>query len=775
MAKALLIAEKPDLMRHVKAVYDKYGYKDIIEFESFAGHTMTLQTPEMYNSEWGGKWRLDNLPMIPEKFKYIPSKDKISIYNRIKEKIKKGNYDYLINCCDPAREGNNIFYSFYESLGCDLPVKRMWHSDLTEGELKRALNNLRDDLNEPELKNLTIASKLRADFDWLTGLNFTRVLSVKGKKLCNVGRVMTPTLKIIVDRELELRNFVPKDFWEIEATFDGYKGSYYTDEGKGQFFNKAKAESIIKPLGKKGIVQSVEQKKEIKYAPRLHSLADLQNEANKVYGYTMQETLGLVQNLYEKKILSYPRTDSSYVTKAIAKDFKTILSALLNVPELKDVATSVMNDTKTLLDIVSNKRYVDDKKVSDHYAIIPTGEDFVFASLDTKEKNIILLVGKRLLSIFLKPMTSNKTNIETNVDGAIFKTIGSVLIDKGFTALYNSNFNNNMLPPLKKGDEVDVKSIDLVGKKTSPPQRYTDETLNKSMENAGKFVDDDELKEVLKESKGLGTPATRCGIVEKLVTLEMVERKKKNFYATDYGISIIESLGDFEITSPELTGIWEQKLREIEMCKYDPNKFKSEMIEYVRESTEKLKNFSVSIDSNQESLGKCPICGKNVIEGKDYYLCTGYKKTCEFIIPKQMLGAKIPKTEVKKILAGKETKEFSFKNKEKSWKCGLVYSPENKSVVFATFKDKDKDLGKCPICGEPIKEGKNYYMCSKYRNGCNFIFNKEYSGTKLSDKDVKALMKNKKIRKTFTWKSGKKGEANLVVKNGKVEFDFSKN
>lgn len=774
MARALLIAEKPDLMRHVKSAYDKYGHKDIIEFESFAGHTMTLQTPEMYNSEWGGKWKLDNLPMIPNEFKYMPTKDKLSLYKRIKDKIKKGNYDYLINCCDPGREGNHIFHSFYETIGCKLPVKRMWHSDLTENELKRALNNLRDDINEPELKNMTIASKLRADFDWLTGLNFTRVLTVKGNKLCNVGRVMTPILKIIVDRELELRNFIPKDFWEIEATFDGYKGTYYTKDGKGQFLDKSKAENVIKPLGKKGFVQSIEQKKEVRYAPRLHSLAELQNEANKVYGYTMQETLGIVQNLYEKKILSYPRTDSSYVTKAIAKDFRTVLSALLNISELKQVATKVMNDTKILSDIVSNKRYVDDKKVSDHYAIIPTGEDFVFSNLDTKEKNIVLLVGKRLLSIFMKPMTSNKTNIETNVNGAIFKTTGSILVDKGFTELYNATFNNNTLPLLKKGDEVNVKSIDLIGKKTSPPQRYTDETLNKSMENAGKFVEDEDLKEVLKEAKGLGTPATRGGIVEKLVILKMVERKKKNFYATDYGISIIQSLGDFDITSPELTGIWEQKLREIEACKYNPKQFRDEMVEYVKDSTEKLKNFSVTLDSSEESLGKCPICGRNVKEGKSYYFCSAYKKGCDFIVSKDMFGAKISKTEIKKILVGKETKEFTFKNKGKSWSCKLVYSPIEKKVVFANSSNsKSKDLGKCPVCGEPIKEGKTYYMCSKYKDGCNFIFNKEYSGSKLTEKDVKTLMDKKKIRKKFTWKSGKSGEANLIVKNGKVEFDFS--
>lgn len=770
--RALLIAEKPDLKRHVEAVYKKYGHKDIIDFESFAGHTMTLKDAKEYDEKWS-KWNIDNLPMIPEHFKYKVAKGKEDIYKRIRKKIKDGNYDYLINCCDPGREGEHIFFSFYEGIDCKLPVKRMWHSDLTENELKRALNNFRDE-NEPELKNMIIASKLRADFDWLTGINFTVAFTLKtgAEKPCSVGRVMTPTLKIIVDRELELKNFVSKDFWEIEGKFDGYTGTYYTEDGKGQFLDKAKAESIIKSLGKKGIIESIEKKKEVKYAPKLHSLAELQNEANKVYGYTMQETLGLVQKLYEKKILSYPRTDSSYVTKSIAKDFGIILSAVLNVAEYKDIAQSIINNKAVLTSIINNKRYVDDKKVSDHYAIIPTGEDFVFSSLPQNEQNIVRLVFKRLLAIFLPPLTLNKTNIVTKVDDAIFKTTGSVLVDKGFTILYGTQINDNTLPNLNKGDSISVKSIDLIAKKTSPPARYTDETLNKSMENAGKFIDNEELKEVLKEAKGLGTPATRGGIVEKLVNLNMIERKKKNFYATDYGVSIIQALGDFEITSPELTGVWEQKLRQIEACSYNPNQFSKEMIEFVKCATEKLKSLNCVVDSCENSIGKCPECGKSIKEGKSYYFCCGYKKDCDFIVAKNILGAKISKTELKKLIEGKQTKVLKFTKNEKEWSCPLVYSKTNKKIEFVMSNSSNKDLGKCPCCGKPMKEGKSYYYCSDYKKGCNFIFNKEMSGFKFKEKDVKELLANKKIKRKFIWKSGKQGEATLVIKDNMVKFDF---
>ena len=777
MARALLIAEKPDLMRHVKAVYDKYGHKDIIDFESFAGHTMTLQSPEKYNAEWGGKWVLTNLPMIPSKFYYEPSKDKISLYNRIKDKIKHGNYDYLINCCDPGREGQHIFFSFIDSLNVNLPCKRMWHNDLTEPELHRALTNLRDE-KEPELVNMTKASKLRADFDWLTGLNFTRVLSIKANigKACNVGRVMTPTLKLIVDRELELLNFKPKDYWEVEATFDGYKGSYYTEEGKGQFLDKEEANRLISKLGKTGIVESVEQKKELKYAPRLYSLSSIQNDANKIYGYTMQETLGIVQELYEKKILSYPRTDSEYVTKAIAKDFTSIIKATKSIPDLVNIADRVLSDKAKISSMVNDKKYVDDKKVSDHYAIIFTGATFDIGRLTPKQVNIVNLVARRLLAIFLPPIASNKTNIVTTIDGEIFKTTGSVLLDEGFSILYGASFNDNVLPNVKKGDVVGVKSVDLIAKKTSPPLRYTDRTLNISMENAGRFVDDDELKEVLKEAKGLGTPATRGGIVEKLVDLQMIERKKKNFYATDFGISIIKSLGDFEITSPELTGIWEQKLRKIEECNYEPSLFEKEMIEYVKEATSKLKNFNIVIDNSEDSIGKCPVCGKNVKESKDYYICNAYKKGCNFIVPKTLFGAKIGKTDIKNLLAGKPTKELSFKKDDKSWKCKLMFDAKEKKVVFAgnNSTSNAKDLGVCPICGKPLKSSSKYFMCSEYKSPCTFLVAKELMGAKITDNDFKKLLKGDLVRKKFTWKSGKSSEASIKLnKDGKIEFVFN--
>jgi len=470
MAKALLIAEKPSLMREVMAVYNQFGHKDNIVFKSFAGHTMTLKEPQDYKEEWSGKWDFSVLPMIPDEFKYKPSKDKIDMFKNLRDEIKNGNYDYIINCCDPGREGEHIFYSFYDSIGCKLPVKRMWHKDLTEAELKRALDNLRDG-NETSLKNMTTASKYRAYFDWLIGLNGTRAVSLISKRTIRVGRVMTPVLKIIVDRELELKNFIPKDFWEIEGDFGEYKGIYFDDknENETKFLNKTKAEKLVKALGNEGKIVNVEKKKETK------SLQELSNEANRVFGYTMAQTLQTAQSLYEKKILSYPRTDSAFLTTAIAKDFKKHLKSILSVPELKDKASEIISNTTVIQAVGKNKKYVDDSKVTDHNAIIPTGVDVDLYKLTEKEKNIFTLVCRRLLAIFLPPLVSNKTIITTDNNGHKFNTVGSVLVNIGYMELYNYKSNNNILPDVKRGDVLSFKGAKLIAKKTAPPARYNDE------------------------------------------------------------------------------------------------------------------------------------------------------------------------------------------------------------------------------------------------------------------------------------------------------------
>ena len=744
--KALLIAEKPSLMRDVKAVYDKYGFTDTIEFASFVGHVVSLEEPDAYCKEWGSR-DISVLPMIPDKFKYKPIERSKDVFNNLVKKIKDGHYDYLINCCDPAREGNGIFYNFYNYIGCKLPVMRMWHNDVTEGELNRALTNLRDDLKDPFLVNLTASSQLRANFDWLIGMNFSRAFSHIAHANAPIGRVMTPILKIIVDRELEITNFKPKDFWEVEAEFKAkngsYKGVYFHDEGT-QILDKKEADKIIKSLSNSGEITSVEEKNDIRYAPSLHSLALLQNEANETYGYTMAKTLELTQALYEKKLLSYPRTDSSFITKNVAKEFKKVLSPLKDIKELEPYVSKVLADNSLLSSTASNTKYVNDKKVSDHYAIIPTGKSPDFNKLSKDEINIYTLVCKRILSIFMPPAKFKKTTIITNDNGHSFKTLGSVVEDLGYLNLYSSNSKDVILPKVKKGDGVELNSTNLLTKTTKPPVRYFDKTLNLSLENAGKFVDENELKDILKVSKGIGTPATRGGIIEKLVDKKMIERtgkgKIKYFKATDYGMSIIQALGDISLTSPMLTAEWEKKLREIEACKYSPDDFRKEMVEYIKVTTNEFKSLSANIQSNSSKvIGTCPKCKKPIIEGKKGYGCSGYKEGCTFVIWKEAFGTKISKENAVKLLKGETTAELSCKKKDGTTYKSKFKLDENFELTFAGRES----IGKCPKCGSDLIEGKKGYGCSGYKNGCDFVIWKESYGTKFTKATLKTLLNGK--------------------------------
>lgn len=793
MARALLIAEKPDLMRNIRDAYNKKGHPDTIEFKTFVGHTMGLKMPADYTSEWE-KRHMDNLPMIPDKFEYKPTPDKIAIYKELKDEVLSGRYDYIINACDPGREGQHIFFSFYDSIGATLPVKRMWHADLTTEELSRALNNLLDE-KSPRLTNMKDASKLRAFFDWLVGMNYSSGFSLVANNNISAGRVMSPVLKIVVDRELEIQNFVSKPFWNIESDFGNYKGMFQAkkdDEFETNFDKKAEAEAFIKARSSSGFVKQVDQKKQTQKAPQLFSLQTLSTQASKNFGYSMSETLKITQGLYEKKLVSYPRTDSPYLTSAISKSFAKLLKPLLKVPSVKDRVGDVMKDNATLTRIQKDKMYVDDKKVTDHYAITPTGLDPVWDKLTQKEQNIYELIAKRFLAIFLPPLITNKTKIITDIDGFDFVSNGSVLVDKGFTELYGYNPKDSNLPALSKGDKVTVKEFNLLEKKTTAPARYTDGTLGQAMENAGRFVDDKDMKSVLRESKGIGTPATRGSIVDKLVNKNMIGYKKKALYATEYGISLIQALDGHDVTSVEMTAEWEGKLKDVEDGTLTSAQFYQEMIDYITKSTNDIKSMKLTVQGSSytqkkgkngvgEVIGKCPKCQSEVKVGKTYYLCEHYKESCDFIFGRKQWGVNVTKTEAKKILAGKPTKKLKFKNNGKEWEDSLVYDDKSGRVVSSfTLGGQSsggqknstvKATGVQTAKGEEIKSNTYYF----YTDESGFKVPKEIWGVKLTEQDAKDLMDGKELpAKEFTWKSGKRSKAKLSYDQGthKVKYNF---
>lgn len=786
--KALLIAEKPSLARDIKSVYESMSYPDDITFIALRGHILELKMPEEYDTTWGKPWNLTALPMIPEKFEYnVKVKD---VYKQVKDEIMSGKYDYIINACDAGREGEAIFYTVYKHIGKKMPVKRFWASDTTPATVEKALNNLIDD-RDTSLTALKASSQYRAYFDWLLGMNLSRAITLKTGTLIPCGRVMTPTLGIVVQRELEILNFKSTDYWELEADFKKYNGMWFDkDTNDNRFLDKSKAEKLMSKLSKSGIVEDIEKKKETEFAPTLHSLLELQKEANKVYGYTADVTLSIAQVLYEKKkLLSYPRTESRYLPKNLGAMIPQHIKCLEDISEVKGFVSKILGDTKRVNSIVSNKKYVDDKKVTDHHAIIPTNMRPKLAELSKDERNIYMLVVRRFLSIFLDPYVTNKTTIITKVDDERFKTSGKTLVDLGYRAIYSSKNKDDVIPDVKKGEIVSVESLNLIAKQTTPPSRYNDSSLLQSMQNAGRFIDDEKLQSVLKESAGLGTSATRADVIKKLVDRKMFERKGKTIFPTDFGMKIIEILNGQDIISPELTAVWENKLAEIEAERYDIRKFYEEMINYTKLTTERfISEITTTLPNDKfETIGICPKCNSDVIVGKKFYLCTNYKnedksKECDFIIGKKFSGANISKTEVKKLLTGKETKELEFTwNSGKKGKAKLKVNDEgkldfifhNKTNKTSSTPSTNEIIGKCPKCNKDILDTANYYKCESYKDGCDFIISKTIRDAEISKADAINLISGKETKQLeFVWKSGKKGKAKLKLNGSKLDFIF---
>jgi len=779
--KALLIAEKPSLAREIAKVYHTMStYPDIIEITNFAGHVVGLQNPRDYGvykgKDWADKkWSWDMLPIIPDDFLYKVSPDKIKMYQDLKNKIELGNYDYIINACDPDREGNHIFQLFYDLSGCTLPIKRFWTNDLTETSIKNALENLRyeGDGKLPDLRHLTEAAILRAQFDWLCGMNFTVAASLQMKKTAKIGRVKTPTLAILAKREEELANFKPVTTYELEAEYkEGFTGVLFDEDGNVRFQKKEDSEDILKKLNpNQAIVQSIDTKREKTNAPQLYKLADLQVEGSKYFGYNADKVLEIAQSLYEKKILSYPRTDCRYIGTSLTKSFPKLLDTISSLTEIKTEALSI---TKTDMErVAKNSRYVSDKelKKSGHYALVPTDKKPDFSKLTIEETNILTLVYKRFLALFLPPMETDKTVIVTENNGYTFKTTGKVLIEKGWTAIYKTTSVDTLLPPVKKGQLVNILKFNLAEKVSTPPPRYTEGSLILAMENPSKFLHDETLKDIIKEKQGIGTPATRAGIIAQLISDGYIVKKKGKgkaelIYVEPAGMLVYNNTKDKDFSSVDMTGIWEEKLSEVEQGNLSSSDFDKEMRTYVLKSLDDIKISKMKTGglTSATVIGKCPKCGGNVVIGKTYYLCENYKDTCDFIIKKTLLGANITETECKKLLAGKETKELTLKKDDKKWKSKLVI--KNGKVEFAN-KVNNKEIT-CPKCGKTMTINQYGAFCESG----DIKLSRNLKGAKFNDEQLMSLLKGETIEETFTWSSGKSSKAKVKLEDGKPKFEF---
>ena len=679
--KTLLIAEKPSVARDIASVLGRFDKKDgFLENGEYVvswafGHIVSLAAPEEYDPVLK-KWSLASLPVLPEEFKLTVTEKKQ--FGFLKKLLLRKDISSVINACDAGREGELIFRWIYKAANTRLPIRRLWLSETTPAAVREALKTARDGR---EYENLYAAAEVRAQADWIVGINSTRAFTVKHGELFSVGRVQTPTLALIVQREREIRDFRVDPFWQVSATFETDKGEKYQGlaivNDDNRFADEATAKRCADRVTKTGTVEKVQYTEKSELPPTLFNLNDLQREVNKLFGMTAAKVLETAQSLYEKKLITYPRTDSRHLTESLAGTLaKRIATAL------KDTPCSFFPSPVPAL----TKRHVDGSKVSDHHAIIPT-EVLAPAGLGDAEKKIYDLVCRRFLAIFLPPAKYRVMEVVTGA-GERFQSKGKSVISPGWRRFYSYKEEDKedevSLPNLVNGQAVEVAKVKVLKKETKPLARYTDATLLSAMENAGRFVDDKELASTLKKTGGIGTPATRASILERLIKVGYVLRQKKTLVPTAKGETLIDLVPD-SLKTPETTAVWEDGLLQIEQAKVGPVSWlegiKKLIIEVVGVAKDQEKSKAVS---SHEVIGRCPVCGNDVVEGRKGFGCSGWREGCKFVIWKEILKKKITLKQAQDLLTKKKTGIIrGFKSKEgKDFDAALILTAGGK-VEFA--------------------------------------------------------------------------------------------
>lgn len=712
--KLLLIAEKPSLMRELKEVYTnhKNEINYDIDFMALAGHVCKYGNPNDYE-QWNKKWiEMDSyLPMVPEKWKINVMPDKKSLYLSIKEQIEKNNYDGLICATDADREGNLIFYLLEAKLNKKLKTYRFWVNDLTERAILKSYHNMVDLHKDKFQQDLTYASILRSRFDWLVGMNISVAATLKSNMLMKIGRVKTPTLKLVYDNSKAIDEFVPKTTFGVICSYkQGFTGTLINENGEVSFEKEQDAKDLISKLKDTAKIKSIEKRIVKTIAPALFKFSDLQVFANKSNGYSAEKTLELVQSLYEKKIVSYPRCDCRVISTETTKDFPQMLRAVGAIPELALYIPTI--NSNAFAAVAKSKKYVDDAEVnkSSHTALVPTGIIPKLESLTSDEKAILKIIFTRFLSIFLPPLEEEKTILLTENNGYTFKSNGKAVLNKGYTVLLNKNAEDNILPTgLKENQILDVTKLAPNEKVTTPPARLTQGELVALMENINRLIENKELKEIMKESKGIGTPSSRGSIISSLINDGYIEVKKSKktdqLYISEKGKQYIENLNGFEVVSPELTAEWEGKLKKVEHGEMNSKQFSDEMLAFLKLNIKKIKETQMSrvlngkASENRPVIGKCPRCGKDIIETEKAFSCTGWKDEpqCKFSIWKsnKFLAAskkKLTAAKVKKLLSDGFYFEKSLTSKSgKKYDAKIQMEDTGEFIILKPVFGKDGD------------------------------------------------------------------------------------
>ena len=824
MSKKLIIAEKPSVASDIaKALggftkHDDYFESDGYVISSAVGHLLELACPEEFEVK-RGKWSFAHLPVIPPHFSLNPIEKSASRLKVLLKLIKRKDVDALVNACDAGREGELIFNYIIQHASNKKPVQRLWLQSMTPQAIRDGFARLRPG---SEMQGLADAAVCRSESDWLVGINGTRAMTAFNSKtggfhLTTVGRVQTPTLAIVVERERKIRDFKPRDYWEVEADFAAKAGNYtgkWFDEGfKGKqddeharadrLWEVARAEAIkAATSGKPGIV-SEEAKPETRLSPLLFDLTSLQREANARFGFSAKTTLGLAQALYEKhKVLTYPRTDS----RCLPEDYIATVKETMRV--LTGEGAGKGHDEVLLARyapfahqvlarnwVLPNKRIFNNAKVSDHFAIIPTPQ--APKNLNEAEQKLYDFVVRRFLSVFFPAAEYLVTTRITRVEGHPFKTEGKVLVNPGWLAVHGKegqSGDEGNLVAVDKDEKVKTEDVTIKANATKPPPRYSEATLLSAMEGAGKMVDDEELKAAM-AGRGLGTPATRAQIIENLIGEQYMLREGRELIPTAKAfnlMTLLNGLGVKELTQPELTGDWEWKLGRIEKGDFTRDEFMREIAEMTRHIVERAKTYdSDTIPGDFGILqSPCPKCGGLIRETYKKFQCSD----CDYALWKMVAGRQYEPAEIETLLTERYVGPLTgFRNKMgRSFAAAIKLNDEH-LPEFDFGQDKadeanaepvdfsgQESLGNCPKCAAKVYDHGTSYVCEKSvgpDKTCDFRSGKVILQQPVDAAQMQKMLESGKtdlLKEFVSNRTKRKFSAYLVVAEGKVGFEFEK-
>ena len=652
----LCIAEKPSVGRDIARVLGANTQHDgFLEGNGYCvswtfGHLCALLDPHEYNEQWKG-WNMSSLPMVPVRFGIKVTDDKgiLKQFNTIKDLISKA--EMVINCGDAGQEGELIQRWVYQKAGCKVPVKRLWISSLTEDAIREGFANLKD---QSHYQHLYEAGMMRAIGDWLLGMNATRAYTLrfakgvgKDRQVLSIGRVQTPTLALIVKRQQEIENFVPRTYWELKTNYRDtiFSAQLPVEEDEYAITSLEQGQKLVDSIKDLPLeITSVEKKKGMEYAPRLFDLTSLQVECNKRYGLSADDTLKIIQSLYEKHVTTYPRVDTTFLSDDIYPKVPATLQGIKDFfPQVTPLLPLKADGGKGAGSLPKSKKVFDNSKVTDHHAIIPTGQRP--NNLTDLERKVYDMVALRFIAAFYPPCQVSTTTVMAQTGEVPFKVTGREILEQGWREVFatpiasssqserpiggtpsenesdTESSEQKALPSFKKG-ESGPHEPQLQEKTTTPPKYYTEATLLRAMETAGKTVDNEELRDAMKEN-GIGRPSTRAAIIEKLFQRKYIVREKKNIKATEVGINLIHTIISPLLKSAELTGLWEKKLREIERGDFQAQQFLDELKQMTTEVVREVKS--------DKSGMRCPVCGKGtIIRGRTRYGCSRWREGCTY-------------------------------------------------------------------------------------------------------------------------------------------------